>query len=395
MKYLRSVMVALTALAATSVHAADPIKIGFNSDMSASPSAQSSIVARLGFNAAIEDINARGGVLGRPLELVVRDDVSQPPKAISNMSELIDSEKVVAVMGPTNSGNALAWRHIPNARKIPVITVMGTATPITLPMSPGADNYMFRISAVDREQVVGILTYASKSPKVEKIAFFAETTGYGQAGLADLEELAPLYNITPVITDKFGVGDTDMTSQLNKMKAAGVDTVIMWGQGTPMGHVLRSMEKIDYYPSLLTSWASDNKSFFDAAGPKLAEVPIFQRTISEQRTPKQQELFERVKEGLVAPSVFWAASQGYDAIQLLALAMEQAGTTEGSAVREALENLDATYEGYSKTYVKPFSKDNHEGLGGPDFVWTRWSDGKLVSYKDEVIDGLKPEDFKR
>ncbi|MGO4714106.1 ABC transporter substrate-binding protein [Bradyrhizobium sp. 2TAF24] len=375
--------------------AAEPIRIGFNSDLSASPSAQSSQHALLGFDAAIADINKQGGVLGRPLELVVRDDVAQPPKAIQNMSDLIDGEKVVAVMGPTNSGNALAWKHIPNARKIPVITVLGTATGITQPMAPGADNYMFRLSAVDREQVVAILTYAAKNPATKKIAVFVETTGYGQGGLKDIEELKGLYGLAPVIVDKFNVSDTDMTSQLNKMKAAGVDTIIMWGQGTPMGHVLRSMEKIDYFPIVLTSWASDNKSFIDAAGPKLGNIPIFLRTIAPDYTPRQQQLYERVKDKITAPSVFWATCQGYDAMKLLALAMQQAGTTDGDAVRKALENLKGIYEGYSKTYDKPFSAANHEGIAGPDFVWTRWVDGKLTRYSDAVIAGLKPADFKR
>ena len=99
---------------------AQDIKLGFNGDLSASPSAQSGQAAVLGMEAAIEDINAAGGVLGRKLTLVMRDDLSQPPKSIQNMSDLIDNEKVVAVFGPTNSGNAMAWKHIANQKKIPV-----------------------------------------------------------------------------------------------------------------------------------------------------------------------------------------------------------------------------------------------------------------------------------
>ena len=99
---------------------AQDIKLGYNGDLSASPSAQSGQAAVLGMEAAIDDINAAGGVLGKKLTLVIRDDVSQPPKSIQNMSDLIDNEKVVAVFGPTNSGNAMAWKHIANQKKIPV-----------------------------------------------------------------------------------------------------------------------------------------------------------------------------------------------------------------------------------------------------------------------------------
>ena len=114
--------------------------------------------------AAIDDINAAGGVLGKKLTLVVRDDLSQPPKSIQNMSDLIDNEKVVAVFGPTNSGNAMAWKHIANQKKIPVIGNVGSGTDITKPMSPGADNYMFRVSMVDREQVAALMAYVKKNP---------------------------------------------------------------------------------------------------------------------------------------------------------------------------------------------------------------------------------------
>ena len=98
---------------------ADDIKLGFNGDLSASPSALSGQAATFGLQAAIDDLNKAGGVLGRKLALAIRDDLSQPPKSIQNMSDLIDNEKVVAVFGPTNSGNALAWKRIPTQKNIP------------------------------------------------------------------------------------------------------------------------------------------------------------------------------------------------------------------------------------------------------------------------------------
>src|SRR6476660_4013257 len=118
---------------------AQDIKLGFNGDLSASPSALSGQAATLGLQSAIEDLNKAGGVLGRKLTLVIRDDLSQPPKSIQNMSDLIDNEKVVAVFGPTNSGNALAWKHIVNQKKIPVLDNISAGTDITAPMSAGAD----------------------------------------------------------------------------------------------------------------------------------------------------------------------------------------------------------------------------------------------------------------
>ncbi|WP_285414116.1 ABC transporter substrate-binding protein [Variovorax sp. efr-133-TYG-130] len=399
MKTLRlyKTLLAAAAFAAFTAGAlAQDIKLGYNGDLSASPSAQSGQAAVLGMEAAIADINAAGGVLGKKLALVTRDDVSAPPKSIQNMSDLIDNEKVVAVFGPTNSGNAMAWKHIANQKKIPVLGNVGSGTDITKPMSPGADNYMFRVSMVDREQVAALMAYVKKNAAGSKVVgLMAETTGYGQGGLKDMEEIAKLQDIKIAATERFGVGDTDMTSQLSKMKAANVDTVVVWAQGTPIAQLVRSMEKINYFPLTLTSWAADNITFYDAAGKALAEKPIFMRTVSETRTPAQQKLFDRIGSKLKAPGSFSFALHGYDSMQLLAQAMKQANSTDGAAVRAALEDLKTPVQGVLKTYDKPFSKTNHEALTAKDLVWIRWKDGKLLPYSDALIDGLKPADFKQ
>lgn len=373
---------------------AQDIKLGFNGDLSASPSAQSGKAGVLGIEAAIADINAAGGVLGKKLTLVIRDDQSQPPKSIQNMSDLIDNEKVTAVFGPTNSGNALAWRHIPNQKKVVSMGMIGSGTDITKPMSAGADNYMFRVSMVDREQVAGLVAYAAKSG-TKKIGLMGETTGYGQGGLKDLEEVSKLHGLTPLASEKFGVADTDMTSQLNKMKAAGVDTILVWAQGTPTGQLVRSMEKINYFPTMLSSWAADNVTFFDAAGKSLAGKPIFMRTMVAPSTPAQKKLFDRVSGKLVAPSAFPFTVHGYDAVLLVAEAIKQAGTTDGAKVREALENLANPVNGVMKTYNKPFNKTNHEALTASDLTFVKWNNDQLSQYSDAVVKSLTTADFMR
>ena len=393
--FIKSVILTAGLLAAAAASAQD-IKVGYNGDLSASPSAQSGQAAVLGMEAAIADINAGGGLLGKKMVLVTRDDTSAPPKSIQNMSELVDSEKVSTVFGPTNSGNAMAWKHIANQKKIPVVGNVGSGTDITKPMSAGADNYMFRVSMVDREQVAALMAYVKKNgDKSKVVGLMAETTGYGQGGLKDMEEIAKLQSIKIAATEKFGVGDTDMTSQLSKMKSAGVDTVVVWAQGTPIAQLVRSMEKINYFPLVLTSWAADNITFYDAAGKALAEKPIFMRTVSENRTPAQQKLYDRIGSKLKAPGSFSFALHGYDSIQIYAAAVKQANSVDGNAVRLALEDLKAPVQGVLKTYEKPFSKANHEALTAKDLVWIRWKDGKLQPYTDSIVGSLSSADFKQ
>ncbi|KAF3996465.1 ABC transporter substrate-binding protein [Glaciimonas immobilis] len=388
------VLAVLFATAAASGYTcAEDIKLGFNGDLSASPSALSGKAAVFGIQAAIEDINASGGVLGRKLSLVTRDDLSQPQKSMQNMSELIDAEKVVAVIGPTNSGNALAWKHIANEKKIPVIGAIGSATAITFPMSKGASNYMFRVSMVDRDSIAALLAYVSKNPGSKKIGFMVETTGFGQGGLKDIEELAQLHQIVPACSEKFGVADTDMTSQLNKCKAAGVDTLIVWAQAVPSAQLMRSMEKISYAPTTLMSWGIQQPSFYEIAG-STAMRPIFLQTLTDERTPRQQKLFERIAPKMPT-SPFGIAGHAYDAVLLLAAAIKQANSTEGVKVRDALENLQGNVDGVMKTYAKPFSAINREALSSSDYRWVKWRDGKLVAYSDPVIKTLLTVDYKK
>ena len=385
---------ALGALASGA--SAQEIKLGYNGDLSASPSAQSGQAAVLGMEAAVADINAAGGLMGRKLTVVARDDVSAPPKSIQNMSDLIDNEKVSAVFGPTNSGNAMAWKHIANQKKMIVIGNVSSGTDITKPMSAGADNYMFRVSMVDREQVSALMAYVKKNAATSKvIGLMAETTGYGQGGLKDMQEIAEMQGIKPALIERFGVADTDMTSQLSKMKAANVDTVVVWAQGTPIAQLIRSMEKINYFPVMLTSWAADNITFYDAAGKTLAEKPLFMRTVSETRTPAQQKLFDRIGSKLKAPGSFSFALHGYDSVMLYAEAVKQAKSLDGSDVRLALEDLKTPVKGVLKDYDKPFSKATHEALTAKDLVWIKWKDGKLLPYSDSLITSMTMADFKQ
>lgn len=394
MTFMKSIGVVVTGLAIAAAAQAQNIKIAYNGDISGSPSAESGQVGVMGIVAAVEDINKRGGVLGRKLDFLIRDDLGQPPKSIQNMSDLIDREKVAVVFGPTNSGNALAWKHIANQKRMPVLVSSASSTAIT-EAPAGAPNYIYRISMVDREQAAALVAYAAKNPNAKKIGFFVETTGYGQSGLKDLEQIAALHGIQPVVTEKFDARDTDMTSQLSKAKAAGVDTLVVWAQAAPLGHLMRSMEKIDYMPRVLTTWAASFSGFPQVAGAKMTDWPVFLTTSSEAKSPTAKSLLERIGPKLANPSMFWAASQAYDTVLVWAAAAEQANSFDGEAVKKALDGLQKPVDGLVKQYQKPFTATQHEGLQAQDYHWSRWQAGKVVDFKDAVLDGLKPADFKK
>lgn len=390
----RTVIAAALLAAATAGAQAQDIKIGYNADQSASGVAELGIAGRWGFEAAIEDVNRAGGVLGRKLVPVIRDDLGAPPKSIQNMTELIDNEKVHAVVGPANSGNALAWLHIPQQRKIPVVVPIATGTEITLRYAKEPQNYLFRVSMVDREQVALLGAYAVKASKTGKIGILADSTGYGQGGIKDATEVLALHKVTPVLVEKFGPKDTDMTSQLTKLRDAGADTVIVYAIADGTAHVLRSMEKINYLPITLGTWGNLSSLLPRIAGQKMAEHLILAASTTEDTNARTKALGERVRKNFPTLTTFPCAAQAYDAVMLLAAAMKAAGTTDGEKVAAALEQIDGV-QGVIKTYNKPFSKTDHEGLGVADFYLARWKGNTPVRYEDAFIKSLTAADLKK
>jgi branched-chain amino acid transport system substrate-binding protein len=255
-KTMKSLLLAAALAGASGAALADDIKIGFNSDMSATGSADFGISALAGARQAADELNAAGGVLGKKVVIVERDDVGAPPKAIQNTNELVDNVKVNAMLGGVNSGNMLAWLHLVQQKKIPTISPVATATDITGRYAKSPANYVFRVSMRDRDQIALLAAYAARASKNGKVAIIADTTGYGQQGAKDAVEILALHKITPVANEKFGPKDTDMSSQLNKIKSSGADTLIVYALADSNAHVMRSLEKISYFPTTLASWAN-------------------------------------------------------------------------------------------------------------------------------------------
>jgi branched-chain amino acid transport system substrate-binding protein len=395
-KFLRPAMwVAATFAFAGSAAQAQDIKIGYNADQSASGVAELGISGRWAFEAAIEDLNKKGGILGRKVVGVIRDDLGVPPKSIQNTTELIENEKVSALVGPANSGNGLAWMHIAQERHIPVVVPIATATDITLHYAKEPQNYLFRVSMVDREQSSLLLAYAVKASKNHKIALIGDTTGYGQGGLQDAGEILKLHGVTPVAVEKFGPKDTDITSQLNKIRDAGADTVVIYGLADGAAQVLLSMAKINYMPITLGTWGTLSSLFPRMTGDKLSEHLILAASTTEDSNPRARALAERVRVHFPKLTTFVCSAQAYDSVMLLAAAMELAGTTDGPKVAAALEQVNGV-QGIIKTYNKPFNKTNHEGLSVADFYLAKWKNGQtVVRYEDDVTRSITPADLKR
>ncbi|WP_409015385.1 ABC transporter substrate-binding protein [Caballeronia sp. LZ001] len=353
------------ALSASLAQAADPIKIGVDGPFTGGSSSMG-VSMRDGVRLATAEINKSGGVLGRQIVLVERDDEAKNERGVQIAQELINKEKVVAVVGYINTGVALASQRFFQEAKIPVFNNVATGTVVTKQFDDQPDNYVFRNAAADRIQAPMIVEEAITKRGFKKVAILADSTNYGQLGREDLEKALSAKGVKPVAVEKFNIKDVDMTAQLLKAKEAGAEAVLTYGIGPELAQIANGMAKLGWKVPLIGSWTLSMANYIDNAGNNGEGARMPQTFIQEANTPKRKAFIDayvkefKPKSDRIDSPV--SAAQGYDSIYLLAAAIKQAGSTDGPKVKEALENLTTKVEGVVMVYDKPFTKTDHEAI---------------------------------
>jgi branched-chain amino acid transport system substrate-binding protein len=364
--------------------AQEPIRIGQISALSG-PSAQSGEAIARGLTIAIDEINNAGGLLdGRKLELVQRDDQSNPPRGLTAARELIFNEEVAAIFGGIDSPVALAIVPLANQEKVPLVISWAAATNIT---RNGAEpNYVFRVSAVDALVDVKLLDYANKKFGAKKIGLMLINNPWGQSNQKGLEAADEENDSAEIVgAEKFEAADVDMVPQLTRLREAGAEAIVLVSTAPPGAQVMKSRERIGWNVPVVSHWGISGGRFPELAGPTAGDAHFIQ---TYSFFGEQGEVGKRVLETLKAkysdikgPEEVFSpvgTANAYDAMHLLALAIEQAGSTDGSAVQQALENLSAEYAGLIKTYSSPFSAEDHDALGPDDYVMVRYQGDQIV-----------------
>ena len=370
MRLLR--LIALAGWAAcAAAPAAEPIRIGVSGPFTGGSSPMG-ISMRDGIRIAAAEINAAGGLLGRPLQLVERDDQARNELGAQIARELVGREKVVAGVGIVNTGVALASQHVYQEARIPMITAVATGTIVTRQFQPPRhpENFIFRISASDSIQAAMIVDEAIERRRFRKVAILADSTNYGQLGREDLEQALEKKGVRPVAVEKFNIRDADMTRQLLAARQAGAEVLLTYGIGPELAQIANGAAKLGWAVPIIGSWPLSMSSFIDSAGPNGEGARMPQTFIQEANTPKRKAFIEAWQklsraERMPSPS---AAAQGYDGLLLLAAAIRQAGTTHGSRVREALENLREKVDGVIMAYERPYTRSDHEAFDDPGQV---------------------------
>jgi branched-chain amino acid transport system substrate-binding protein len=371
---------AVASAFATTARAADPVKIGLSAAFSG-PNAAAGQAMQRGADLAMAEINAAGGVLGRQLSLVIRDNEHKLDRGVAQTRELIEREGCAAILGSQGSFIGMAVIDTIHELKVPWFALsVGGVGIVEHNRQP---NYMFRVATNDREVAKFLVNYGLDKVGSKKLAILNEDTGWGVPAIADLQTALKGRNLEPVSVDKMKVGDTDFTPQMLRAKNAEADTILTFANTVEVANALKAGNKMGYKPKVISAWALANATFPSLASGMSDGVMVMQTfTFVENKRPQAEALFKRLSEkytdvkdqmGVTFPSFLGNA---YDATHMIALAIKKAQSTEGPKLQNALENL-GVYDGLVKNYSNPFSSSNHEALGPNDYLMTAWKGTRL------------------
>ena len=363
--------------------AGEPIKLGLIAAITG-PSAVSGESITRGLTIALEKINANGGVMGgRPLELVVRDDESTPAKGVAAARELIEQENVALVFGGLDSPVSLAMLPVFHELEVPYMGVWAAATGIT--RNEFDPNFAFRVSANDNIVDSYLLRYAKQELGATKVGLVLINNPWGESNQAGFEEWAPKYDMDIVGIEKFNDGDTDISPQLGRLQEGGAEVLLMVANAAPSAVAMKSLVRLGWEVPVVSHWGPTGGRFPELAGPAAARV-VFMQTYSffdaegerpEALMSKLQEKYDvKGPEDVIAPV---GTANAYDAMNLVALALDTAESVDGPTLRDSFYDLPP-YEGLIKTYEQPFSPDNHDALSEDDYILVQWEDNKLVPF---------------
>lgn len=393
----RNLAVAVAAAFAAGMSlAADlpPIRIGVVGPFSGKSSTDMGESIRGGARVFADEVNALGGLLGRKVELVEKDDEARPELGVKAAKELIETDKVVATVGYANTGVALPSSKLFQDAKIPLIVSASTGADITrqfaAPKVPVS--YVFRVAASDALQPVALLNDLLDRRHISEIALLHDESPYGRFGrdnvLAELERR----KMKPVAVESFKVGDKDMSAQLTRVRDAGAKAIVLYCLGTEAAMIAKSAAKLKLKLPMAGSWTLSQRAFLDLSGASgegsRMAVTYIEDEISSLRNAFSLA-YRRVNKTDRIPSAV-AAAQTYDALRLLYLAIFQAGSTDGDAIRKALEDLKYPTQSTIVTrYDHPFTPTDHEAISLNMIVMGEVRGGRVVyAYPEDASSAL-------
>ena len=318
-------------------------------------------------------LNAEGGIDGHPVKIVIEDTKGEPTEAVNAIKRLVEKDKVLAVVGPTRTGETMAVVDYADQAGVPLVSC-ALGIEIVQPVK----KWVFKTPASDRSAVEKIAEYL-KAKKITQVATLTDNTGFGKSGLKELQAGLPAAGIKLVATEEFGPKDPSMETQVTKIKGSRAQAVVCWGTAQGPGIVARNMKQLSLKIPLICSQGVASDKFLEVAGAAAnGTVVIANRLLVRDQIPDtdpQKKVLlqfadDYQKDVGAAPDVF--SGHAWDAIQLVAQALRTAGP-DRAKLRDQLE-LTTGFVGIDGLFN--FSATDHCGLTKDAFVVIQVQDGK-------------------
>ena len=343
----------------------DPIRIGWMASLTG-PLATAAIGINTGVKFAVDEINAAGGINGRKLELLTRDTAGDPNKAATFAQQLVHADKVDIVIGPVNSGEALATVPLVARAGTPNI-VIGAVEELT-----DAKKYprAFRVINTTSQWVTAADDYVLKSMKRSKIALIGDTTGYGTVSVRTATEDLRKKGIKPVYSVLIDPNKTDLSDEIAKARAAGADVIMPWSAATGvLARLLNARGDAGWdapvigHPSVMAlpiKQLLNKPSYWDNVyGSGYVSTSYDSNGKLPERT---QALVDRIRPALGGGDInilFWWVALGYDAVKMAEHGIRKAGSTDAAAIQKALETTSG-FKGVLATFS--YAPDKRDGF---------------------------------
>jgi branched-chain amino acid transport system substrate-binding protein len=322
-----------------------------------------------------EEINARGGLRGRPVRLVVKDTGGSPEKAISFARQLIEEDQAFAIIGPATSGETMAVKAL--AEQAGTLLISCAAAEVIV--NPVA-RWVFKTAQKDGHAAIRIFQQMRRMG-ITRVGLLSSNTGFGKAGKEQIEKLAPEHGIQLVVSEVYDKAATDLTAEVTKVKAAGVQALLNWSIEPAQAIVLKNARQIGMTVPIFQSHGFGSLGYVRAAGPAAEGVLFPQGRLAVAEAlpdghPQKKVLlaYKRAYEGRYHEDVSAFGGYAHDALRILERAVGEAGL-DREQVRAAIEGMKGQV---GTAGVFSFSAADHNGLDLGSFEMLTVKDGRFV-----------------
>jgi branched-chain amino acid transport system substrate-binding protein len=369
-----ALLAALVALAAAPAGAQEPIKIGALLAVTGPASFLGAPEART-LEMLVEELNAKGGVAGRKVQLLVKDTGASPEKAISFAKQLIEEEQVFALIGPATSGETMAVKPIAEESRTLLLSC-AAAEAIVNPVA----RYVFKTAQKDSHAIVKVFQQMRKLG-VSRIGVLSSNTGFGKAGKEQIAKLAPEHGIQIVVDEVYDKAATDLTAEVTKVKAANVQAILNWSIEPAQAIVIKNARQLGITVPIFQSHGFANIQYVKAAGAAAEGVvfPASRIVVAEalpEKHPQKAVLvaYKKAYEARYGEDASAFGGYAHDAFALLVRALRDVGP-DREKVRAAVEGM----KGFVGTAgVFAFGPADHNGLDVEAFEMVTVKDGRFV-----------------